>query len=208
MDINTSLNNEEFQSLRFFFDQSTLKAPSSKTLLRLVEPVLTLSCFSFADNHYKQVNGVAMGTKTGPSYANLFVGYVENQFFNQFNGTKPELCGRYVDDYIAATSASREELDHLITSVNSFHPALTYTWEISETSIAFLDIKVSIIGNGLSTSVHYKLTNSHSYFHSSSHPSHVKNSIPFSQFLDFDVYVVMTPIFQQISGNIPFLQEA
>ena len=31
----------------------------------------------------KQINGVAMGTKMGPSYANLFVGYVENQFFNQ-----------------------------------------------------------------------------------------------------------------------------
>ena len=74
--------------------------------------------------------------------------------------------------------------DHFITSVNSFHPALKYTWEISETSIAFLDIKVSINGNGLSTSVHYKPTDSHSYLlHSSSHPFHVKNSIPFSQFL-------------------------
>ena len=88
------------------------------------------------------------------------------------------------DDCIGATSSSREELDHFITSVNSFHPALKYTWEISETSIAFLDIKVSINGNGLSTSVHYKPTDSHSYLlHSSSHPSHVKNSIPFSQFL-------------------------
>ena len=32
--------------------------------------------------------------------------------------------------------------------------------------------------------MHYKPTDSHSYLlHSSSHPSHVKNSIPFSQFL-------------------------
>ena len=45
-------------------------------------------------------------------------------------------------------------------------------------------IKVSIEGNGLCTSVHYKPTDSHSYLlHSSSHPSHVKNSIPYSQFL-------------------------
>ena len=28
----------------------------------------------------KQVNGVAMGTKMGPSYANLFVGYIEINF--------------------------------------------------------------------------------------------------------------------------------
>ena len=177
-------NNEGLQALGFFFDQRTIKEPSSETLLRLGELVLTLNCFSFADNYYKQVNGVAMGTKMGPSCANLFVGYIENQVFNQFNGTKPELYGRYIDDCFGAISSSREELDHFITSVNSFHPALKYTWEISETSIAFLDIKVSINGNGLSTSVHYKPTDSHSYLlHSSSHPSHVKNSIPFSQFL-------------------------
>ena len=68
--------------------------------------------------------------------------------------------------------------------INSFHPALKYTWEISETSLAFLVIKVSIRGNVLCTSVHYKPTDSHSYLlYSSSHPSHVKNSIPYSQFL-------------------------
>ena len=105
-------------------------------------------------------------------------------FFNQYDGPKPELYGRYIDDCIGAISSSREELDQFITSVNSFHPALKYTWEISETSLAFLDIKVSIRGNALCTSVHYKPTDSHSYLlYSSSHPSHVKNSIPYSQFL-------------------------
>ena len=125
-----------------------------------------------------------MGTKMGPSYANLFVGYVEHKFFNQYNGPKPELYRRYIDDCIGATSSSREDLNQFITAVNSFHPALKYTWEISDTSLAFLDIKVSIEGNGLCTSVYYKPTDSHSYLlYSSSHPSHVKNSIPYSQFL-------------------------
>ena len=51
-------------------------------------------------------------------------------------------------------------------------------------SISFLDINVSIHNNGLSTSVYYKPTDAHSYLlQSSSHPNHVKNSIPFSQFL-------------------------
>ena len=127
---------------------------------------------------------LCFNVQVGPSYANLFVGYVEHQFFNQYNGPKPELYGRYIDDCIGAISSSREELDQFITSVNSFHPALKYTWEISETSLAFLDIKVSIRGNVLCTSVHYKPTDSHSYLlYSSSHPSHVKNSIPYSQFL-------------------------
>ena len=177
-------NSEGLLALKYFFDQRTVKEPSSETLLRLAELVLTLNCFSFAGNYYKQINGVAMGTKMGPSYANLFVGYVEHQFFNQYDGPKPDFYGRYIDDCIGAISSSREELNRFITSVNSFHPALKYTWEISETSLAFLDIKVSINGNGLRTSVHYKPTDSHSYLlHSSSHPSHVKNAIPYSQFL-------------------------
>ena len=190
-------NSEGLQALKHFFDQRTVKEPSSETLLRLAELVLTLNCFSFAGNYYKQINGVAMGTRMGPSYANLFVGYVEHQFFNQYNGPKPELYGRYIDDCIGAISSSREEFDQFITSVNSFHPALKYTWEISETSLAFLDIKVFIRGNVLCTSAHYKPTDSHSYLlYSSSHLSHVKNSIPYSQFLRLrDVYVVMTPIF-------------
>ena len=110
--------------------------------------------------------------------------YIEHQFFNQYNSPKPDLYRRYSDDCVSATSSTREELNQFITAVNSFHVALKYTWEISDTSLAFLDIKVSVKGNGLCTSVHYKPTDSHSYLlYSSSHPSHVKNSIPYSQFL-------------------------
>ena len=127
---------------------------------------------------------MAMGTKMGPSYANLFAGYIEHQFFNQYSGLKPDLYRRYIDHCLGATSSTSEEHDQFITAVNSFHPAHKYTWEISDTSLAFLDIKVSVEGNGLCTTVHYKPTDPHSYLlYSSLHPSHVKNSIPYSQFL-------------------------
>ena len=120
----------------------------------------------------------------GPSYANLFVGFIENKFFSNYHGPKPNLYKRFIDDCVGATSSSKEELDQFITAVNYFHPALKYTWEISEHSLALLDFKISINGNSLSTSVHYKPTDSHNYLlHSSSHPQHVKNAIPFSQFL-------------------------
>ena len=133
------------------------------------------------------------------SYANLFVGYVEHQCFNQYNGPKPELYGHYIDDCIGAILSSREELDQFITSVNSFHPALKYTWEISETSLAFLDIKVSIRGNVLCTSVHYKPTDSHSYL-TASFKILLKNSnsksrgmFPSRQFFTFVCSVLSTP---------------
>ena len=59
-------NGEGLLALKHFFDLRTVKEPSSETLL---------PCY------YKQINGVAMGTKMGPSYANLFVGYIEHNFF-------------------------------------------------------------------------------------------------------------------------------
>ena len=84
-------NNEGLQALKpfFFFNQRPIKKPSSETLLRLAELVLTLNCFSFGDSYYKQINGVAMGTKMGPSYANLFVDFIENKFFSNYYGPKP-----------------------------------------------------------------------------------------------------------------------
>ena len=136
-----------------------LNALLTKKLLRLAELVVTLNCFLFGDNYYKQIKGVAMGTKMGPSYANLLVGFIENKFFSNYHGQKPDLYKRYIDDCVGATSSSREELNLFINSVNFFHPVLKYTWEISENSLAFL------------------------LLHSSSHPQHIKNPIPFSEFL-------------------------
>ena len=64
--------------------------PSTTTLIRLAELVLTLNKVSFDGEHYQQISGVAMGTKIGPSYANLFVGYVEQQIFKQYTGPIPD----------------------------------------------------------------------------------------------------------------------
>ena len=81
-------------------------------------------------------------------------------------------------------SCSRGKLESFINYNNNFHPAHQFTWEISETSVSFLDILVSINKNRLTTSVFYKPTDSNSYLlYSSSHPNHTKQSIPFSQFL-------------------------
>ena len=100
-----------------------------------------------------------MGTKVGPRYANLFVGYFENKFFSNYHRPKPYLYKRYIHDCVGATSFSIAKLTQFIASVTSFHPDLKYTWEIFKTSLAFLDIKLSIKDNGLPTSVYSLKTN-------------------------------------------------
>ena len=64
-------NGEGLLALKQFFDLRTVKEPSSETLLRLAELVLTLNCFSFADSYYKQINGHKNGTQLRQSFRRL-----------------------------------------------------------------------------------------------------------------------------------------
>ena len=189
-------NGEGFLALKHFFELCTVKEQSSKILLCLAEIVLTLNCFSFAGNYFIQINGDAMGTKMRPSYANLFVGCIENKIFNQHNGFKPVLYCRYIDDCFGATSSAREDLNTFKTAVNSFHPALKYTWEISDTSLAFLDIKfrskVTVYALACATDPQILIVTCCIHLH-----IHHMSRIPFLIliFLDFVVFVVTTLIF-------------
>ena len=55
---------------------------------------------------------------------------------------------------------------------------------LPHSSLPFLDLCVSISNNRVSTTIHYKATDTHNYFeYTSSHPTHCRNAIPFSQFL-------------------------
>ena len=66
------------------------------------------------------------GDQMGASYANLFLGFIEHQFFSQYNGPKPELYNCYIDNCISATSSTRKELTQFLTGSNSFDSALKY----------------------------------------------------------------------------------
>ena len=59
---------EGLEALKFFIDQRTRLEPSTTTLPCLAELVLTLNNFSFDGEHYQQINDVAIGSKTGPSF--------------------------------------------------------------------------------------------------------------------------------------------
>ncbi|XP_070188824.1 uncharacterized protein [Littorina saxatilis] len=133
---------------------------------------------------FEQISGVAMGTKMGPSYACLFMGHLEHLILQSYSGPVPELYKRFIDDGLGATSLSEPLLLDFIHFIQAFHPNIKFTFNISSSSVVFLDISISILHGRFSTSVFYKETDAHSYldFNSSHHPAN-KSSIPFSQFL-------------------------
>eukprot|EP00061_Rhincodon_typus_P002169 g16803.t1 len=120
----------------------------------------------------------------GPSFACLFMGYVEHSLFQSYAGPHPQLFLRYIDDIIGAASLSCPESENFINFASNFHPAIMLTWSISDSSLPFLNISVFISGDRPVTNIHYKPIDSHSYLdYTSSHPASCKDSIPFYQFV-------------------------
>ena len=62
------------------------------------------------------------------------------------------MLGRYIDDYVGISTSTEKELEDFI------HPSLVHTYDISDASVNFLDISISITQHGLTTDILYKDT--------------------------------------------------
>ena len=58
--------------------------------------------FLFNGKLYSQIDGVAMGSPLAPVLANIFMGFYESKWLNEYNLYKPKFYLRYVDDILAA----------------------------------------------------------------------------------------------------------
>ena len=67
------------------------------TILKFINLVLTCNNLTFQGNHFVQQTGTAMGTKMAPTYANLFMGHLEEQLLDQTT-LKPLIWFRFIDD--------------------------------------------------------------------------------------------------------------
>ena len=106
-----------------------------------------------------------IGTPFVPEYSCLPVGKQEIEISETYDGPFPEFPFflRYIDDILGETSMSRENLDSFINFLSNFHPSFQYTFTVSEVSANFLDIKLCVKADAISTSVYYKETDSHAY---------------------------------------------
>ena len=89
----------------------------TKTRYPLAGLLLTFNYSSFLDT----ITNTSMAAR-GPTYANIFVGFIQEQFFKKFDGTKPRSYCRYVDYSFGLTSCSNEELSYCICKFISSSP--------------------------------------------------------------------------------------
>ena len=72
-----SPHDDRIATCRKIWEQRTVQEPPTDRLVEMLTLVLKYNNFTFDGNHYLQINGTAMGTKMAPSYANIFMGDLE-----------------------------------------------------------------------------------------------------------------------------------
>ena len=151
-------------------------------LLSLIRLVLENNHFQFNNDNYIQKMGTAMGSPMAPAYASLFMGKLEQDFLKS-RSLAPSIWLRFLDDIFMVWDHSIESLHSFIDALNSFHPSIKFTYNISTKTVNFLDVTVSKSENlEFVTNVYVKSTNVHQYVeYSSCHPKSCKNGIPYSQ---------------------------
>ena len=145
--------------------------------------VLTKNNFDFNDIHYLTVGGTAMGTGLAPSYANIFMDDFECNFVYTYE-IQPLLWKRYNDDNFILWTYDVQALQAFIDHLDNCLPSIKLEAHISDSIINFLNVKIMLKVNNISTSLYTKETDTLGYLdYSSCHPRSCKNAIPYSQFL-------------------------
>lgn len=120
-----------------------------------------------------------MGTRMAPSYANLFMGRLEDSFLKK-QTLKPLCWHRFIDDIFLIWTHGEESLKEFLDTLNNFS-RINFTWNIDHNCITFLDVNIKNSSGLITTSVHLKPTNHQQYLHfSSCHPNNTKRSLPYS----------------------------
>ena len=145
------------------------------------------------NKRYLQTHGTAMGTRMGPSYANLFLAKFETDTLTRAP-FQPYIWWRYMDDIFMIWTRSVQDLNTFTSFLNNIHPTVKFTCDYTFTSIPFLDVNVSLHNGEIVTDLYTKPTDKHQYLlHSSCHPIHTKRAIPFSlSGLDSAAFVLPT----------------
>ena len=101
-----------------------------------------------------------MGTKMAPSYANIFMGKLEEEFLvTQSN--QPAVWWRYIDDIF---TYGEEKLQQFINNLNAYHPSIKVKAEWSAAEVVFLDTTVRLKNQKIETDLYSnQLTNIYTY---------------------------------------------
>lgn len=161
--------------IKYHYSKFPLEPVPKNHLRAFMNIILKHNIFHFAGQMYKQIKGTAMGTKFAPTFANLYMAHIEEDFLAN-TLQHPLAYHRYIDDIFMIWTGSRNNLDIFLQALNN-HSNLQYTYNISDSQVEFLDAIVykgpNMHAGKLSIKPFFKPTNKFQYTHfNSCHPAH------------------------------------
>jgi hypothetical protein len=159
----------------FMKDKLNSKHINIQAFSKILELILNHNIFLFDCSFFRQVIGIAMGSKCGPSIANVYLSCYEKKWLVVH---RPLFYARFIDDVLVIS----------LNSVESLNTAfLNLRINITEgSSVVFLDLKISFdrLLRQISFSLYIKPTNTFCFlFILSNHPLFIFNNIPKSIFI-------------------------
>ena len=126
---------------------------------KLLKFATSESVFIFNNTLYNQIDGVAMGSPLGPTYANTFMSFNEEKWLNDCPlDFKPILYRRYVDDTFLVFKESAH-VNQFLEYLNNKHPKIKFTCDLEQNDkLNFLDVQLLKANNKIHTSIYRKPT--------------------------------------------------
>ena len=136
----------------------TFHGLSRRNLKELLQICTQKSIFCFDGKYYEQVDGVSMGCRLGPTFANAFMNKLEINNFTKLKSLGVILYKRYVDDTFVILK-SRDNAHSVLDFLNTLHPNIKFTTEMEKNGrLPFLDVLVKRKGDRLETEMYRKPT--------------------------------------------------
>ena len=99
--------------------------------------------FIFNSKFYNHIDGVTMGTPLAPFFANIFMGFHECKWLNEYNLNKPKYYLKYIDDILAGLD-NEQDSANVLNFLHKRRPNIKFSFEKKINHfIAFLDVFIS-----------------------------------------------------------------
>lgn len=151
--------------------------------LKLVELCLDFQVFSYNDDEFAQLDGLAMGSPLSPVAACLYMEMLEREHFLDIMGANVTWF-RYVDDVFVLVPEEMN-LNEKLKKLNDVEKKIQFTLETeNDASLPFLDILIMKRESSAKYRVFRKKTNQDDYIHYfSAHSERVKSGVVIGFFL-------------------------
>ena len=142
-----------------FKSSKTVSSLNKQQVLEMLSLTTKENVILFDEKYYSQIDGVAMGSPLGPTFANIFLCHHETTWLkNCPKAFKPVYYKRYVDD-VFVLFEKPEQVSRFVNYMNKRHKNIKYSFETEkDNSFSFLDVKICREKDKFTTNVFRKDT--------------------------------------------------